>query len=144
MPQPPPPPAPAPATDPPPGPSVASQADATPPLATLSARRTQRVAPFVVVAVSCHDEPCVARISATIQIARRGATKARNIKLASVRQPVAMGAKAKVRLRLAATPRRAIRRALIQGRRVTMRVQAVIADGEGNKVNLTYTVRLAR
>jgi hypothetical protein len=100
--------------------------------------------PSVVVGVACHDESCVARISATVHIARRGPAKARNIKLSSVRQPLATGAKAKVRLRLAATSRRVIRRALIQGRRVTVRVQANIADAAGNKTLLTYTVRLQR
>ena len=126
-------------------PPVAPQADATPPRATLSARRTQRLTPSVVVGVSCHDEPCVARIDATVSIARRGAAKARNVKLRQVRQPLAAGAKAKVKLPLlAATLRRTIRRALGQGRRVTVRVQANVGDAAGNVATLTYAIRLTR
>ena len=146
-PPPPPPETPPPAPPPPiapPGPPAAPKADAMAPRATLSARRTQRLAPSVVVGVACHDEPCVARIAATVQIARGATAKARNVKLAQVRRTLASGAKAKVKLPLSATLRRSIRRALIQGRRVTVRVQARVADAAGNETTLTYAVRLRR
>ena len=112
-------------------------------------RRCQRAArsawPRLCRRVSCHDEPCVARIDATVGIARRGAAKARNVKLRQVRQPLAAGAKAKVKLPLkAATLRRTIRRALGQGRRVTVRVPANVGDAAGNVATLTYAIRLTR
>jgi len=93
------------------------------PLATISGARSQVLGPTVALRVTCRDEPCRASVTSTIRVPRIGRARARTYRPAA---GVAIGAgtAATVRLRLSATARAAIRRALRSRKRVTARVAA--------------------
>jgi beta-glucanase (GH16 family) len=132
------PPPPAPPAPPPPPPVGL---DTRPPRATISGATTQTVAHTVAVTVSCRDEPCRARASGAVRVARIGRVKARTYVARSV-LAIPAGAKAKIRLELAPGARAAIRRGLRSHRRVGMRVAVRVTDRAGNGRTLRRTVAL--
>lgn len=129
---------------PPPPPVLQPPRDLTPPAATLSGSRLQKLARTVYVFVACPVEACGATVSATVRVPRLGRTTAKVYRLTTVRRSIARGAKSKIALRVTSTSSRAARRALTLRKRVVVRFKITTADAAGNKQTHTRDVRLKR
>lgn len=132
-----------PSPPPPVRPPARSSADRTPPAATVtvSARRFART---IAIGISCTDEPCRATAAGTVRAPRHRSAKARTYTLRATTKTIAEGAPATLHLRLPARTRRAIRRALLAGRSVAVKVRVRLADHAGNTRTLTRQLRLRR
>jgi hypothetical protein len=104
----------------------------------------QTLGPAVTITLSCRDEPCRAEATGTVRVSRIGRARARTFTSRSV-LAIAQGATGRVRLKLSASARTAIRRALRARRPVFMRVAVRVVDRAGNARTLrrTVAVRLA-
>jgi len=127
---------------PPPPPPAAAAADTTPPASNLTGASSQKLGKTVAVSISCSDEACKATASGTVLVPKAGRIKAKTYKLAALTKSIAKGAKATARLKLNATPRAAIKRALKRGKRVVVKFTVRIADASGNTRTLTRQVKL--
>jgi hypothetical protein len=119
-----------------------AKADSTPPRVRVGRRRVQNPLKHgsIVVQVACPTEACVAGASGSV--AFRGAAKVYRIN--SPPRQIPSGGKAKLRLRLTPSLRRALRRALRRGRHPRSRVVVTASDSAGNSTSKRRTVRLAR
>lgn len=131
-----------PATPPTSTPSTAT--DITAPLARLSGSRTQKLRTTLVVNVRCPDEACRASAKGTIRVPKVRATIAKTYKLRSVSRPIARATSAPIKLKLSATTRIAIRRALKARKQVVAKLGVAVVDAAGNKRTMTRRVRLTR
>jgi hypothetical protein len=93
------------------------------------------------------DEQCTLRTGGAMEVRRRGhASAARSaLALTRTRRTLAAGALVRVRLRVPARARRAVRRALARhGRKVTARLVLSATDGAGNTGRRTVLVSVRR
>jgi hypothetical protein len=116
--------------------------DVTPPVATLSGPRVQRLGALLSVSVRCADEPCTARARATIRVPRHGRARARTYRLAAPTRSLAAGVATPVLLRIPAKAQRAIRSALRARKHIEAVVALTVSDAAGNKRSYTRRVRL--
>ncbi|MEY2514316.1 MAG: hypothetical protein QOJ89_1674, partial [bacterium] len=123
----------------------AAPADRRAPAATLSARAAQRLRPTIAIGLTCPQEACVAKVTATVRIAGGGATPAVTRALRRVTRSLARGSKMRLELRLPSALRTTIRRALLRRRPVTVAVRSTVSDAAGNArvVKLARPIRLA-
>jgi hypothetical protein len=154
----PPPPPPAPAADPapaqtPPAPDLtpplspfagASSADRAGPRVRLSGATLQRLGAGVRIAVTCVDEACVTRTTATVRVPRIGRRAARTYRLAAPGASLARGAQRMFVLRISGSTHAALARALQARRRVTVAVAVTARDAAGNATRAARSVRLKR
>lgn len=121
---------------------VGAPADKTPPAATLSAKAAQKLGSTVTLKVGCVSEACTARTTGTIRLPKPGRSKAKTLKLKALSTGIKKGATATVKLKLSATARSAIKRALRAGKTISAKVTVTVTDAAGNKRLLTRRVRL--
>ena len=133
--------APPPAPPPLPAPFAFPPLDRSAPLATISGARTQVLGPAVVVRVTCRDEPCRATATSTIRVPRVGRARARTYRPTAA-LAIRAGTATTVRLRLSASARAAIRRALRSRRRVSARVDVRVSDSAGNARTLSRQIAI--
>lgn len=147
-----PPPMPAPPASPLPRPPGASLSPLAPapvaaisgaaPTATLSGRRSQRLARTVRVGVACIDQPCVADATGSVRIPKTARRRTRHFTLKNATAVLAKHDVATLRPALSAAARRAIRAALRRGTRITINLKVGVANGAGKRRTLTRQVRL--
>jgi len=148
-PPPPPPPQPlappaAPAAAPPPAPLPAAR-DVTPPKATVAAAATQKLGRRLTVSVTCPDEPCRSRATATARVPAYRGKRAKTYRLGPVTtQLVAKGKRTTLALAVTKTPRSAIRGALLARKRVVATVALTVEDAAGNPTKRVVKIRLKR
>jgi hypothetical protein len=119
-----------------------AKADSTPPRIRVRRRRVQNPLRHgsIVVEAACPAEACVA--GARGSVALRGAAKVYRIH--SAPRQIPSGGKAKLRLRVTPSLRRALKRALRRGRRLRSRVVVTASDSAGNARSKRRTVTLVR
>jgi hypothetical protein len=125
-------PMPAPPSKPPP--------DTVDPKAQLSGKTKQKLGNAVYVVVACPSEDCTATASGSLSAPRVAA--AGLFKLSKSSLPITEGSKAKLRLKLSKKARRAARRALQKGKRVTAKIKVTVRDAAGNAITRRRTIRL--
>jgi hypothetical protein len=91
----------------------------------------------LVVTVGCPAGACTAKARATLSVPGLGAQR-----LEAPTTPLGAGARARLKLRVGTTLRRAIAAALDRGRRIGARVKVTAADSAGNRVAAIRTVQL--
>lgn len=113
--------------------------DVTAPALTLRAPGSRRLARTVPVRISCADESCDVVVAATVRI---GAT--RTLRLPRVTKRIGRATTATAALRINATPRAEIGRALRRNRRVTIDLAVTATDDAGNSRVARRQIRLRR
>jgi hypothetical protein len=111
--------------------------DTTPPIATLSGKKTQKLGKSVSVTVSC-SEACAATATGTLSVPK--ASKAYRLK--KTKKSIAAGGKVKLRLKLSTKARKAATRALKRHNRVKAKLKVTVADGRANKTSKRRTIKL--
>jgi hypothetical protein len=119
---------------------TAAPPDLVAPIFELRARRSQRARKAVAISVSAGSEDLWA--SAAGRVRFRGTSRTRALGSVDARY-VPHGSTAVIRLTISKATRRAIRRALRHGRRVTANLRVAARDASGNVRVRTRTVRLA-
>ena len=114
-------------SSPPPASRVPSR-DLTPPRVRLSGKRSQALGRYIRVRVRC-TEACTAAGDGKVRLGRSG--KARGLRKA--KRSIAAGRSATLKLALSKKARRAIRRALRNGRKVRATITVVVRDAAGNR-----------
>lgn len=127
-------------------PGVQSQpaSDKTAPTATLSAKGVQKLTRTLSLKITCTSEACTASTAGSIRVPKAGSTKAKTLKLKSVRTTIKRGGSVTVTLKLSSTARGAIKRALSRGRATNAKITVTIADAAGNTRALRKTIRFKR
>jgi subtilisin family serine protease len=123
---------------------AAAPVDRTAPVAKLTANRLQKLGKDVRVSISCATEACIAKVRGVVRVPRIGPAKARLFKLGTVTTAITKGALDTLRVKLSQAARRAIRRALGRGRRITVKLTATTTDVSANSRTLTRHVELKR
>jgi hypothetical protein len=96
------------------------------------------------VVVTCTSEPCTAAVKATVAVPKVGRVKAKTYTLKSVSAKLAKGVKRTVKLKISATVRAAILRALKARKSVSARFTVTLSDSAGNRRSLTRSVKFRR
>ena len=94
--------------------------------------------------MSCTSEACTAVVSGTVRLPRRGRIAAKTYKLKSVSVKLAKGAKRKVALKLPATLRLQIVRAMKARKVISVKFAVKVTDSAGNARTLRRSTRLKR
>ena len=128
-------------TDPTPATRAFTVMDHTPPSAKLSGRRVQKLGKSVRVRVLCRNEACRAIAGGSVRVPRPGA-RAKRYRLKKAKASIAKGHKVTLRPKLSRRARKAIKRALLQRRRVVVRLKVTVTDKVSNKRTLGRRVRL--
>ena len=126
-----------------PGGVGAREADTTPPEVQVRVKHAQRLlrTGMLQLRVRCNEQ-CTVRTGGGLQV-RHGAAHAAAIVLPNVRSTIAAGALVRLRVRVSAASRRAVRRALARGgRTVTARLALRVSDAAGNVRRRTVLIRV--
>ena len=126
--------------DPTPTPTPTPTPDTLDPEAQLSGKRKQELGKAVYVVVACPTEDCTATASGSLSAPEVAA--ARRFKLRRASLPITKGSKARLRLKLSKTARRAAKRALRKGRRIAVKIKVTVRDSAGNTTTKRRTIRL--
>ncbi|MGI8624061.1 MAG: PKD domain-containing protein [Solirubrobacteraceae bacterium] len=141
-------PTPAPTAVPPPPPNPTPEptpvSDITPPGAMLSGSRSQKLGTKVFVDVACLDESCRATSSATVRVPKVRRARAKTYTLKKVGTKIPKGASGRLKLKLTAAARGAIRRALKAHKKIAVKLKVSVADDAGNARTLKRQVKLKR
>jgi len=116
--------------------------DLAAPAATLSGSRKQKLGKTVAVTVACPDEACTATASGSVRVPKVGKRNAKTFKLKQVTRAIVIGGKSNLKLKLSATARASIKRALRAGKKVTVKLKVVVVDALGNDKTLKRNVSL--
>lgn len=122
--------------------SASPPADNKPPTGKLSGSKSQKLGKTVFVRVVCADEPCAATARGAVRVPKVRSVKARTYKLGKITKVLAKGAKLKFKIKLPAGRRKAIRRALRAGKKVTVKIKVVVTDAAGNDKTIKRNVKL--
>ena len=125
---------------PPPALTPTPMPDTLDPEAQLSGKTKQKLGTAVYVVVACPTEDCTATASGSLSAPVVAA--ARRFKLGRASLPITKGGRARLRLKLSRTARRAAKRALQKGKRITARIRVNVRDSAGNTTTRRRTIRL--
>jgi len=116
--------------------------DGAAPSPRLAGSESQKLGKYIRVNISCLDEGCVANASGTVRVPKIGATRAKLYKITKVTGVVPKGGTATVNPKLSNAARKAIKRALRRGRRITAKLEITVTDASGNARMLKRQVKL--
>jgi uncharacterized protein YkwD len=122
--------------------SLAGPVDRTAPQAILFGSRSQKLGKTVRVRVSCPSEACTANVGGTVGVPKLGAARSRLYKLENVTASIAKAGRAGLSPALSSPARRAIRRALRRGRRITVSLKITVSDAARNTRTLKRQIKL--
>jgi extracellular elastinolytic metalloproteinase len=129
---------------PPPAPSPIAPKDSKPPSTKLSGSTSQKLGPTVSTAITCTDEGCSIKASASVRVPAYRGHKARTIKLRSVTTSLAKGKPRSLKLAISTLNRHVFLRALKAHKHLSAKIAIVVKDGFGNAKTVTRTVKLKR
>jgi hypothetical protein len=103
----------------------------------LFGKKAQRARRSVTVGVACLNEPCLASASGVLLAGRR-------FKLKRAATQIGAGKRATLKLKLSAKARRAAKRMLRGGKKVTVKVTVTAVDAAGNTATARRRIKLKR